>query len=66
MRALRWALLVLIAAGGFALGIVNTQSVQIELYLTRFEAPLALLLGLTLLSGVLAGGLVAALNRGRQ
>ena len=60
MRALRALLAVLFLGVGLAIGALNPQPVAIDLGFSILHASLGVALLLTLLAGVIAGGLVLA------
>ena len=60
MRALRALLAVLFLGVGLAIGALNPQPVAIDLGFSILHASLGVVLLLTLLAGVIAGGLVLA------
>ena len=60
MRALRAVVAVLFLGVGLALGALNPQPVAIDLGFSVFHASLGVALLLTLLAGVVAGGVVLA------
>ena len=60
MRALRALLAVLFLGVGLAIGALNPQAVAIDLGFSILHASLGVALLLTLLAGVIAGGIVLA------
>ena len=62
MRVLKALIALLFAVAGLLIGALNGQSVDIDLFLTRLQAHLGLVLWLCVLVGAVVGGALASIG----